>query len=80
MAAATDGRPSAATRVVVTGMGALTPIGNDVPSFWDSLVAGRSGIGRIARSTHSRLDAQIAGEVSDFEPERRHAAQGDPAP
>ena len=34
-------------RVVVTGMGALTPIGNDVPSFWDSLVNGRSGITRI---------------------------------
>jgi 3-oxoacyl-[acyl-carrier-protein] synthase II len=66
-------RPSSAERgerrVVVTGMGALTPIGNDVPSFWDSLVAGRSGIDRITTFDPSRLDAQIAGELKSFEPE-----------
>ena len=66
-------RPSSAERgerrVVVTGMGALTPIGNDVASFWDSLVAGRSGIDRIASFDPSRLDAQIAGELKGFEPE-----------
>jgi 3-oxoacyl-[acyl-carrier-protein] synthase II len=55
--------------VVVTGMGAITPIGNDVASFWDSLVAGRSGIGRITVFDPSRLDARIAGEVKGFEPE-----------
>jgi len=55
--------------VVVTGMGAITPIGNDVPSFWESLVAGRSGIDRITVFDPSRLDARIAGEVKGFEPE-----------
>ncbi|MDQ2854626.1 MAG: beta-ketoacyl-ACP synthase II [Chloroflexota bacterium] len=54
---------------MVTGMGAITPIGNDVASFWDSLVAGRSGIGRITVFDPSRLDARIAGEVKGFEPE-----------
>lgn len=66
-------RPSSAQRgerrVVITGMGAVTPIGNDVPSFWDSLVAGRSGIDRISVFDPSKLDAQIAGEVKGFEPE-----------
>ncbi|HEX2193785.1 MAG TPA: beta-ketoacyl-ACP synthase II [Candidatus Limnocylindria bacterium] len=56
-------------RVVVTGMGAVTPIGNDVETFWDCLVAGRSGIGRITAFDPSRLDCQIAGEVKGFEPE-----------
>jgi len=67
-------RPSSAERgerrVVVTGMGAVTPIGNDVPSFWESLVAGRSGIDRISVFDPSRLDARIAGEVKGFEPEQ----------
>ncbi len=66
-------RPSSAERgerrVVITGMGAVTPIGNDVPSFWESLVAGRSGIDRISVFDPSKLDAQIAGEVKGFEPE-----------
>jgi 3-oxoacyl-[acyl-carrier-protein] synthase II len=66
-------RPSSAERgerrVVVTGMGAITPIGNDVPSFWDSLVAGRSGIDTISTFDPSRLDARIAGEVKGFDAE-----------
>ena len=66
-------RPSSAQRgerrVVVTGMGAVTPIGNDVASYWDSLLAGRSGIDRITVFDPSRLDAKIAGEVKGFEPE-----------
>jgi len=66
-------RPSSAERgerrVVVTGMGAITPIGNDVPSYWESLVAGRSGIECITSFDPSRLDVQIAGEVKDFQPE-----------
>ena len=56
-------------RVVVTGMGAVTPIGNDVPSYWASLVAGRSGIDCITAFDPSRLDVKIAGEVKDFQPE-----------
>jgi 3-oxoacyl-[acyl-carrier-protein] synthase II len=66
-------RPSSAQRgerrVVVTGMGAVTPIGNDVASYWESLMAGRSGIDRITAFDPSRLDAKIAGEVKGFEPE-----------
>src|SRR6185503_12881834 len=56
-------------RVVITGMGAVTPIGNDVPAYWASLVAGRSGIDCITSFDPSRLDAKIAGEVKDFQTE-----------
>ena len=55
-------------RVVVTGLGALTPLGNDVPTFWEGLVAGRSGIDRITAFDPSRLTSQIAGEVKGFDP------------
>jgi 3-oxoacyl-[acyl-carrier-protein] synthase II len=68
----TNGRSSAERgerRVVVTGMGAITPLGNDVPSYWDGLVAGRSGIDRIASFDPTRLDSKIAGEVRGFEAE-----------
>ena len=54
-------------RVVVTGMGMLTALGNDVASTWDGLVAGRSGIRRIETFDPSRLDSQMAGEVRDFD-------------
>ena len=54
-------------RVVVTGMGALTPIGNDVASFWDGLMAGRSGIERITSFDPSRVDSKVAGEIRGFE-------------
>ena len=54
-------------RVVVTGMGALTPVGNDVPSFWDGLVNGRSGIGRITLFDLSRVASQVAGELKGFD-------------
>ena len=50
-------------------MGAVTPIGNDVPSYWESLIAGRSGIECVTAFDPSRLDAKIAGEVKDFQPE-----------
>jgi 3-oxoacyl-[acyl-carrier-protein] synthase II len=66
-------RPSSAERgerrVVVTGMGAVTPIGNDVQAYWASLIAGRSGIECVTSFDPSRLDAKIAGEVKDFQPE-----------
>ena len=54
-------------RVVVTGMGAITPVGNDVASVWESLNAGRSGIARITRFDPSNLATQFAGEVKDFD-------------
>jgi 3-oxoacyl-[acyl-carrier-protein] synthase II len=55
-------------RVVVTGMGALTPVGLDVPSTWDAVVHGRSGIGPVQRFETDDLDVRIAGEVKDFDP------------
>lgn len=55
-------------RVVITGIGAITPIGNDAPSTWDALVSGRSGIGRITRFDPAPYETQIAGEVKDFDP------------
>jgi 3-oxoacyl-[acyl-carrier-protein] synthase II len=54
-------------RVVVTGMGMLTPLGNDVPSTWEAMLAGRSGIRTIQAFDPSRLTAQVAGEVRDFD-------------
>ena len=54
-------------RVVITGMGALSALGNDVASTWDGLVAGRSGIRTIEAFDPSRLDSRIAGEVRDFD-------------
>ena len=59
--------PNAPRRVVVTGTGMLTALGNDVESTWDGMVAGRSGIGPIASFDPSRLQARLAGEVKDFD-------------
>lgn len=55
-------------RVVVTGLGLITPLGTGVESSWKSLIEGRSGIGRITRFDASDLPVQIAGEVKDFDP------------
>ncbi len=55
-------------RVVVTGLGAVTPLGNDVPSYWEGLLAGRSGVDRIASFDPSGLEVQIAAEVKGFDP------------
>ncbi len=60
--------PERPRRVVVTGMGALSAVGNDVASTWAGLVAGRSGIARITLFDPSRLGSQIAGEVKGFDP------------
>ena len=54
-------------RVVVTGMGAVTPIGNDVASFWDGLVNGRSGIGPITIFDPVNVPSKVAGEVKGFD-------------
>jgi 3-oxoacyl-[acyl-carrier-protein] synthase II len=55
-------------RAVVTGMGAVTPIGNDHATFWRNLVAGVSGGGPITHFDASRYDVRIAAEVKDFDP------------
>jgi len=54
-------------RVVVTGLGVISPVGNDVPSAWSALLAGRSGIGPITRFDASALHCRIAGEVKGFD-------------
>ena len=55
-------------RVVITGMGVVTPLGNELETFWQNLLAGRSGISRITRFDTSGYETQIAGEVRDFDP------------
>jgi 3-oxoacyl-[acyl-carrier-protein] synthase II len=54
-------------RVVVTGMGVVSPVGNDLESFWDAVKNGKSGIGPVTRFDASRLEARIAGEVKDLD-------------
>ncbi len=54
-------------RVVITGLGIVSPVGNTVPQAWDNIVNGRSGIDRITRFDASSFNAQIAGEVKDFD-------------
>jgi len=55
-------------RVVVTGMGVLSPLGNDLASNWDAVLNGRSGIGPITHFDASAMATHIAGEVKDFDP------------
>jgi 3-oxoacyl-[acyl-carrier-protein] synthase II len=62
-------QPPARRRVVVTGLGAVTPIGNTRDEFWTHLIAGESGIAPITAFDASLFDARIAGEVKDFKPE-----------
>jgi 3-oxoacyl-[acyl-carrier-protein] synthase II len=57
------------TRVVVTGMGAITPIGNSVKEFWVSCLAGKSGIDILTSFDHSAYPIHIAGEIKNFDPE-----------
>ena len=55
-------------RAVVTGLGAVTPIGNDHATFWRNLVAGTSGVGPITTFDPTGFDVRIAAEVKDFDP------------
>ncbi|MCX6922127.1 MAG: beta-ketoacyl-ACP synthase II [Verrucomicrobia bacterium] len=55
-------------RVVITGLGVVTPLGHQVDTFWQNLLAGQCGIARIARFDASKFDCQIAAEVKDFDP------------
>lgn len=57
------------TRVVITGMGALTPIGNDVDTFWNNAKEGKSGIDFITLVDNDLIDVKVAGEVKGFDPE-----------
>ena len=55
-------------RVVVTGLGAVTPLGHQVDTFWANLINGKGGVDKITRFDASKFDAQIAAEVKDFDP------------
>ena len=61
---------NATTRVVVTGMGAITPLGESVDEYWGNLVSGQSGIGPMTLCDPSQYPSQISGEVSGFDPGR----------
>jgi len=60
---------TAPTRVVVTGLGVISPLANDVETFWRRLVAGESGVGPITRFDTTDFKVHIAAEVKDFDPE-----------
>tara|TARA_R110000850_G_scaffold9033_30_gene33408 strand:+ start:3343 stop:4590 length:1248 start_codon:yes stop_codon:yes gene_type:complete len=55
-------------RVVITGMGVVSPVGNDLDTFWNNLVAGKSGVSNLSDPSLSEFECQIAGEVRDFDP------------
>ncbi|HLA40351.1 MAG TPA: beta-ketoacyl-ACP synthase II [Candidatus Glassbacteria bacterium] len=57
-------------RVVITGLGAISPVGNDVASSWKSILEGKSGIDTIKSFDASDFDTQFAGEIKGFEPEK----------
>jgi 3-oxoacyl-[acyl-carrier-protein] synthase II len=57
-------------RVVITGLGVITPVGNDLDTFWKNLTSGVSGIGPITLFDPAEYDCRIAGEVRDFDPLR----------
>jgi 3-oxoacyl-[acyl-carrier-protein] synthase II len=55
-------------RVVITGIGVISPVGNDLDTFWESIKSGRSGIGKIAAFDTEKFDCKIAGEVRSYDP------------
>ncbi|HZA23768.1 MAG TPA: beta-ketoacyl synthase N-terminal-like domain-containing protein, partial [Dehalococcoidia bacterium] len=55
-------------RVVVTGLGAMTPLGQTPEKFWENLVAGKSGIGPMTLCDPTDYPCRISGEVKDFDP------------
>jgi hypothetical protein len=69
-------------RVVVTGLGAITPVGNDVATTWSALVGGQSGTGPISKFDASAFPVKFAAEVKGFEPsqymDRKEARRYDP--
>jgi len=57
-------------RIVITGLGAVTPLGLDVPTTWANLIAGKSGVSSITAWDASKFDCQFAAQVKDFEPKK----------
>ncbi|PTX61255.1 3-oxoacyl-[acyl-carrier-protein] synthase II [Melghirimyces profundicolus] len=68
-------------RVVITGLGVLSPVGNDLPTFWNNLINGKSGVGPVTQFDASDYPTRIAAEVKDFDPhkylDRREARRMD---
>ncbi len=58
-------------RVVITGMGAITPLGNTVDQFWEGLIEGRSGVGPVTRFDASAFDVRFGGQCWDFDPDKQ---------
>ena len=56
-------------RVVVTGMGAVTPIGIGIKEYWEGLIEGKNGVGLITKFDATKFDTKFAAEVKDFNPE-----------
>jgi 3-oxoacyl-[acyl-carrier-protein] synthase II len=54
-------------RVVITGLGCISPVGNDVSSMWSNIIAGKSGVGYITHYETERYKVKIAAEVKDFD-------------
>ena len=54
-------------RVVVTGIGAVSPVGNDARTSWENIIAGKSGIGPLTRVNAEEYPAKVAAEVKDFD-------------
>jgi 3-oxoacyl-[acyl-carrier-protein] synthase II len=71
----------AKNKVVITGIGAITPLGHDIESNWSALVAGKSGVGPITRFDATKFATRIAAEVKDFDPtkvmDRKDAKRAD---
>ena len=59
---------SGSSRVVITGVGVVSPVGIGKDAFWRNLLAGRSGIGFLKAFTNERLPCRLAAEVEDFNP------------
>ena len=55
-------------RVVITGLGVVSPIGTGKEAYWDGLVAGKNGVDKITHFDATGFDCQIAAEVKDFDP------------
>ncbi|MFD1415310.1 beta-ketoacyl-ACP synthase II [Oceanobacillus jeddahense] len=69
-------------RVVITGLGAVTPVGNDVSAMWESIINGKSGIDYVTKVDKEQFTAKVAAEVKDFDPaaymEKKEARKMDP--
>ena len=69
------------SRIVITGLGTISPLGLDVPSFWEALLQGKSGVDRITLFDTEAFDTKIAAEVKGFDPmdyiERKQARHMD---